>query len=81
MKGGPIGPPFAFCAAAMLNHMVQGLLSQKDPSLLVECDSEAEVDRLYGVGAEGEGALMPLGSYDFSRTFGRSTAGSASPGG
>jgi predicted 3-demethylubiquinone-9 3-methyltransferase (glyoxalase superfamily) len=39
-------------------------------SLFVECDSEAEIDRLYAALAEGGGALMPLGSYGFSRKFG-----------
>ena len=39
-------------------------------SLFVECDSEAELDRLYAALVEGGGALMPLGSYGFSRKFG-----------
>jgi predicted 3-demethylubiquinone-9 3-methyltransferase (glyoxalase superfamily) len=39
-------------------------------SLFVECDSEAELDRLYAALSDGGGALMPLGSYGFSRKFG-----------
>ncbi len=39
-------------------------------SLFVECDSEDQIDRLYAALAEGGGALMPLGSYGFSRKFG-----------
>ena len=37
-------------------------------SLFVECETEAELDRLYA--ALHEKALMPLGSYGFSRKFG-----------
>jgi predicted 3-demethylubiquinone-9 3-methyltransferase (glyoxalase superfamily) len=39
-------------------------------SLFVECDDEAELDRLYSALSEGGQALMPLGSYGFSRKFG-----------
>ncbi len=39
-------------------------------SLFVECDSEAELDRLYAALAEGGQALMPVGNYGFSRKFG-----------
>ena len=39
-------------------------------SHFVECDSEVELDRLYATLVEGGGALMPLGSYGFSRKFG-----------
>jgi predicted 3-demethylubiquinone-9 3-methyltransferase (glyoxalase superfamily) len=39
-------------------------------SLFVDCDSEANLDRLYAALIEGGGALMPLGSYGFSRKFG-----------
>ena len=38
-------------------------------SLFVECDSEAEIDRLYAAFIEGGQALMPLGSYGFSKKF------------
>jgi predicted 3-demethylubiquinone-9 3-methyltransferase (glyoxalase superfamily) len=39
-------------------------------SLFVECETEAEIDRFYAALVEGGGALMPLGSYGFSRKFG-----------
>ena len=39
-------------------------------SLFVECADEAEIDRLYAAFIEGGSALMPLGSYGFSRKFG-----------
>jgi predicted 3-demethylubiquinone-9 3-methyltransferase (glyoxalase superfamily) len=39
-------------------------------SLFVDCDSEAEIDRLFAALSDGGQALMPLGNYDFSRKFG-----------
>ncbi|MBT2542172.1 VOC family protein [Streptomyces sp. ISL-44] len=39
-------------------------------SLFVECESAAELDRLYGALAKGGGELMPVGSYGFSERFG-----------
>lgn len=39
-------------------------------SLFVDCADEAELDRIYGALLEGGQALMPLGSYGFSRKFG-----------
>ncbi|MDH6219761.1 VOC family protein [Streptomyces pseudovenezuelae] len=39
-------------------------------SLFVECDTEAELDRLYGALVEKGQELMPLGSYGFSAKFG-----------
>ncbi|WP_412076344.1 VOC family protein [Streptomyces xanthophaeus] len=39
-------------------------------SLFVQCESEAELDRLYGALAEQGTELMPLGSYGFSPKFG-----------
>jgi predicted 3-demethylubiquinone-9 3-methyltransferase (glyoxalase superfamily) len=39
-------------------------------SLFVVCESEAEIERLYAALLEGGAALMPLGSYGFSRRFG-----------
>lgn len=38
-------------------------------SLFVECDSEAELERLHAALSEGGKALMPLGSYGFSTKF------------
>lgn len=39
-------------------------------SLFVTCDDEAQLDALYAALSEGGKALMPLGSYGFSRKFG-----------
>jgi predicted 3-demethylubiquinone-9 3-methyltransferase (glyoxalase superfamily) len=39
-------------------------------SFFVECAGEAEIDRLYAAFLDGGGALMPLGSYGFSKKFG-----------
>ena len=39
-------------------------------SLFVDCADEAEIDRLYAAFIEGGSALMPLGSYGFSKKFG-----------
>jgi predicted 3-demethylubiquinone-9 3-methyltransferase (glyoxalase superfamily) len=39
-------------------------------SIFVECDGEAELDRLFAALSEGGKVLMPLGDYGFSRKFG-----------
>jgi len=39
-------------------------------SLFVDCDSEAEFDRLFGALSEGGQVLMPAGAHGFSRKFG-----------
>lgn len=39
-------------------------------SLFVECETEAELDRLYAALLDGGSAMMPLGNYGFSRKFG-----------
>lgn len=39
-------------------------------SIFVTCESEAEVDRVFGALSEGGQVLMPLGTYDFSARFG-----------
>ncbi|MFJ9820437.1 VOC family protein [Streptomyces sp. NPDC101151] len=39
-------------------------------SLFVQCENEAEIDRLYAALAEQGAELMPLGSYGFSPRFG-----------
>lgn len=38
-------------------------------SLFVECEDEAEIDRLAGALGEGGQFMMPLGDYGFSRRF------------
>ncbi len=39
-------------------------------SLFVECESEEELDRLFGQLAEGGEVMMPLDDYGFGRKFG-----------
>ncbi|MEW2486960.1 VOC family protein [Streptomyces sp. NPDC048411] len=39
-------------------------------SLFVQCENEAEIDRLYAALAEQGTELMPLGNYGFSPKFG-----------
>src|SRR5436305_7200222 len=39
-------------------------------SLFVQCEDEAEIDRLYAALAEQGAELMPLGDYGFSAKFG-----------
>lgn len=39
-------------------------------SLFVQCEDEAEIDRLYAALVEQGTELMPLGSYGFSTKFG-----------
>ena len=38
-------------------------------SLFVECESDAEIERLAGALGEGGQFMMPLGDYGFSRRF------------
>lgn len=39
-------------------------------SIFIECESEAEVEKLYHSLLEGGQALMPIGNYGFSQSFG-----------
>lgn len=39
-------------------------------SIFVECDSEAELDRVFAALADGGKTLMPPGNYGFSKKFG-----------
>ncbi|SCW53504.1 Glyoxalase superfamily enzyme, possibly 3-demethylubiquinone-9 3-methyltransferase [Paenibacillus tianmuensis] len=39
-------------------------------SLYVTCDTEAEIERLFGRLSDGGFVLMPLGAYPFSEKFG-----------
>lgn len=39
-------------------------------SIYVACNTEEEIDELYGKLKEGGHALMPLGNYGFSKKFG-----------
>lgn len=60
------GQPF-MCIDSAVEH---GFGFTPAISLFVECDSEDELDRLYGQLAEQGQELMPLGSYGFSAKFG-----------
>ncbi|MCM3570125.1 VOC family protein [Neobacillus mesonae] len=39
-------------------------------SIFITCDTEEEIDKLYGELSNGGQALMPLGDYSFSKKFG-----------
>ncbi|MNG41952.1 3-demethylubiquinone-9 3-methyltransferase [compost metagenome] len=39
-------------------------------SLYVTCETEAEIDRLFGSLSEGGSVMMPLAAYPFSEKFG-----------
>lgn len=55
---------------AIDSHVAHNFTFTPAMSLYVQCDSEAEIDRLYTALAEGGQALMPLGGYGFSTRFG-----------
>ena len=38
-------------------------------SLFVDCESEADLERIFAALSDGGGVLMPLGNYGFSRKF------------
>jgi predicted 3-demethylubiquinone-9 3-methyltransferase (glyoxalase superfamily) len=60
------GQPF-MCIDSAVEH---GFGFTPAISLYVQCDSEDELDRLYGKLAEQGQELMPLGSYGLSAKFG-----------
>jgi predicted 3-demethylubiquinone-9 3-methyltransferase (glyoxalase superfamily) len=39
-------------------------------SIFVECDNEAELDRVFAALSDGGKTLMPLNNYGFSKKFG-----------
>lgn len=39
-------------------------------SLFIDCESEADLERIFAALSDGGGVLMPLGNYGFSRRFG-----------
>ncbi len=39
-------------------------------SIYLTCESEAEIEKVYGALIDGGGALMPLDNYGFSQKFG-----------
>ncbi|MFB6618892.1 VOC family protein [Streptomyces sp. NPDC056367] len=52
------------------SHVKHGFGFTPAMSLFVECESAAELDRLYAALAEQGSELMPVGSYGFSARFG-----------
>jgi predicted 3-demethylubiquinone-9 3-methyltransferase (glyoxalase superfamily) len=60
------GQPF-MCIDSAVSHNFTFTPSM---SLYVQCDSDDEIERLYGALREGGQVLMPLDSYDFSAKFG-----------
>ncbi|MGH6871636.1 MAG: VOC family protein, partial [Rhizomicrobium sp.] len=81
-KWGPGGPgkEGAVMRAAFTLNDVDLLATDSPPvhafdftpsmSLFLECESEAEFDRLFAALSEGGKTLMPPGNYGFSRKFG-----------
>ena len=55
------------CSDSPINH---GFTFTPSSSTFVDFDSAAELDRVFGILAEGGKALMPLNNYGFSRRFG-----------
>ena len=55
------------CSDSPINHAFTFTPSS---STFVDFDSAAELDRVFGILAEGGKALMPLNNYGFSRRFG-----------
>jgi predicted 3-demethylubiquinone-9 3-methyltransferase (glyoxalase superfamily) len=55
------------CSDSPINH---GFTFTPSSSTFVDFDSAAELDRVFGMLAEGGKALMPLNNYGFSRRFG-----------
>lgn len=52
------------------SHVKHGFTFTPAISLYVQCESEAELDRLYAALAERGTELMPVGDYGFSARFG-----------
>jgi predicted 3-demethylubiquinone-9 3-methyltransferase (glyoxalase superfamily) len=60
------GVPF-MCIDSPAQH---GFTFTPSVSLFVQCENEAEIDRLYAALAERGAELMPLGNHGFSAKFG-----------
>ncbi len=55
------------CSDSPIDH---GFSFTPSSSIFVEFDSEADMDRVYGILSEDGEILMPLGNYGFSDRFG-----------
>lgn len=51
------------------SHVKHAFAFTPATSIFVDCDSEAEVEALFGKLSEGGQVLMPLDAYPFSRKF------------
>ena len=52
------------------SYVKHGFTFTAATSLFVECETEAELDRLFGILAQDGQIFMPLASYGFSEKFG-----------
>ncbi|MFI0424712.1 VOC family protein [Spongiactinospora sp. 9N601] len=55
---------------AIDSYVSHGFTFTPATSLYVQCESEAELERLWAALAEDRTPLMPLGEYGFSKRFG-----------
>ncbi len=62
-----VGDQTALCTDSAIQHAFTFTPSF---SFFVECESEQQLERLFGALAEGGAVLMPLDNYGFSRRFG-----------
>ncbi|HEY9534853.1 MAG TPA: VOC family protein [Mucilaginibacter sp.] len=54
---------------AIDSHVKHAFTFTPSVSIYVTCEDEAEIDSTYAALTEGGSALMPLGSYGFSKKF------------
>jgi predicted 3-demethylubiquinone-9 3-methyltransferase (glyoxalase superfamily) len=76
-QGGPIGTikvaVFTLCGREFMcsdSPVKHGFSFTPSSSTFVDFDSAAELERAFGILAQGGGVLMPLNNYGFSRRFG-----------
>lgn len=55
---------------AMDSHLGHKFSFTPSVSMYVECESEREIDEVFGALADGGAELMPLDNYGFSKKFG-----------
>jgi predicted 3-demethylubiquinone-9 3-methyltransferase (glyoxalase superfamily) len=61
-----VGGQTAMCSDSFVKH---GFTFTPSFSFFVDCDSEAELERLFAALSQGGATLMPMGNYGFSRKF------------
>jgi predicted 3-demethylubiquinone-9 3-methyltransferase (glyoxalase superfamily) len=62
-----VGGQVVQCTDSFVTH---GFTFTPSFSFFVDCDSEAEMEAMWGALLEGGSAMMPLDNYGFSRRFG-----------